>query len=81
MLNNKLSNDKAFSFGKNDMYTNDTKTNDFKADQRSQIQNKKKENTNSGCVLLTFGMDREISIYLFCFFIDLISLIESLNFF
>jgi hypothetical protein len=60
-----LSNDKAFSFGKNDMYTVDPKTNDFKADQRGRIQNKKKENINSGCVLLTFGMEREIRIYLF----------------
>lgn len=65
MLTNKLSTDKAFSFGKNNTGTLDQETNDFKADsndksiQRGRNPIKKNENAHSGGVLLTFGMDKE----------------------
>lgn len=65
MLNSKLSNDKVFSFGKNNISNQDQKTNNFKKDkiheskQRGRNPNKKNENKYSGGVLLTFGMDKE----------------------
>lgn len=65
MLNNNLSTDKAFSFGKNSTAKMDPKTNDFKAEsgdkgnQRGRNPAKKNENLHTGGVLLTFGMDRD----------------------
>ena len=76
MLNDKLLNDKAFSFGKNNIINPDSKTNEYQnesadkfikkskdnnIEKRGRIVNAKKENYHSGGVLLTFGMDKDNS--------------------
>jgi len=65
MINDKSLNDKAYSFGKNNVNSLDVQTQEFKTDsnkkptERGRIQKPHKENKTSGGVLLTFGMDKE----------------------
>lgn len=65
MINDKLLNNKAYSFGKNNFNSLDVQTQEFKTDpnknptERGRIHNSRNENKTSGGVLLTFGMDKE----------------------